>query len=82
MPAALLVLGGTGMSFHYTLLSKIIGGVPPTLAVGDPISGKSTAVAGALSVFDQRDSIGGKTYHPTVLCFCLKYTFFHFTLIF
>ncbi len=39
------------MSFYYTLLSKIIGGVLPTLAVGDPISGKSTAVAGALSFF-------------------------------
>ena len=58
-PAALLVLGGAGISFHYTLLCKLIGGVPPTLVVGDPISGKSTAVAAALSVFDQRDSIGG-----------------------
>ena len=57
--AVLLVLGGTGMSFHYRLLNTIMGGVPPTLAVGDPVSGKSTAVEAALSLFDQRECIGG-----------------------
>lgn len=58
--AVLLVMGGAGMAFHYKLLNEEIGGVPPTLAVGDPVSGKSTAVEAALSVFDQRECIGGK----------------------
>ncbi len=57
--AVLLVLGGTGMAFHYKLLNEIMGGVPPTLAVGDPVSGKSAAVEAALSLFDQRECIGG-----------------------
>ena len=57
--AALLILGGVAMSFHFQLLHNSIGGVPPTLAIGDPVSGKSTAVEAAMAIFDQRDSIGG-----------------------
>ena len=57
--AVLLVLGGAGMAFHYKLLTEIMGGVPLTLAVGDPVSGKSAAVEAALSLFDQRECIGG-----------------------
>lgn len=53
------MLGGAGMAFHYKLLSEIMGDVPPTLAVGDPVSGKSTEMEAALSLFDQRKCIGG-----------------------
>ena len=67
MPAALLVMGGTGMALHYEVLSKIIGGVPPILAVGHPISGKSTAVAAALSLLDQRESIGGNNFSVIII---------------
>ena len=58
--AVLLVLGGTAMAFHDQQLTKLVGGVPPTLAVGDPVSGKSTAVECAMALFNQRECIGGK----------------------
>ena len=48
------------MAFHYQQLTKLVGGVPPTLAVGDPVSGKSTAVECAMALFNQRECIGGK----------------------
>ena len=57
--AALLVIGGVAMSFHFSLLYSTIGGVPPTIAIGDPVWGKSTAVECAMAIFDQRDCIGG-----------------------
>ncbi|XP_067020202.1 uncharacterized protein [Acropora muricata] len=56
--AVLLVLGGTAMAFHYQQLTKLVGGVPPTIAVGDPVSGKSTAVECAMALFNQRECIG------------------------
>ena len=59
--AALLVLGGVAMSFHFKLLHNS-GGVPPTLAIGDPVSGKSKAVEAAMAIFDEQDSIGCKLY--------------------
>ena len=58
----LLVIGGTGMAFHYKLLNETTGGDPPTLAVGDPVSGKSTVVDAASSVFDQTVCAGGKWF--------------------
>ena len=60
--AALLVLGGVAMSFHFELLHNSLGGVPSTLAVGDPVSGKSKAVEAAMAIFDERDSIGCKLH--------------------
>ena len=42
--AALLVLGGVAMSFYFQLLHNSLGGGPLTLAIGDPMSGKSKAV--------------------------------------
>ena len=59
--AVVLVLGGAAMAFHYQQLTKLVGGVPPTLAVGDPVSGKSTAVECAMALFNQRECIGGKS---------------------
>ena len=44
--------------FH--LLYNTMCGVPITVAIGDPVSGKSTAVEAAMAVINQRDSIGGK----------------------
>jgi hypothetical protein len=64
--AALLVLGGTAMSFHYDLLHSLIGGVPITMAIGDPVSGKSTAVEAALALFDERESVGGWWIKPNL----------------
>lgn len=58
-PATLLILGGTAMSFHYQLLNRMLRGVPVTMAVGEPVSGKSTAVEAAMSVFGVRKCIGG-----------------------
>ena len=46
------------MAFHFQQLCDLMGGVPPTLAVRDPVSGKSTAVECALPLFDQRKCIG------------------------
>ena len=60
--AALLVLGGVAMAFHFELLHNSLGGVPPTIAIGDPVSGKSKAVEAAMAIFDERDSIGCKLY--------------------
>ena len=48
------------ISFHHKLFSGIIAGAPPTLAVGNPVSGTSTAIEAALSLFNQKDCIGGK----------------------
>ena len=56
----MLVMGGVAMSFHFDLLYNTMGGVPITVAIGDPVSGKSTAVEAAMAIFNQRDSIGGK----------------------
>ncbi|CAB4026318.1 Hypothetical predicted protein, partial [Paramuricea clavata] len=58
---ALLVVGGTVMSFHYDLLHSLIGGVPITMAIGDPVSGKSTTVEAMLALFDERESVGAGT---------------------
>jgi hypothetical protein len=66
--AALLVLGGVTMAFHFELLYSSLGGVPPTLAIGDPVSGKSKAVEAAMAIFDERDSIGCKLYTMNCLC--------------
>ena len=61
--AALLVLSGVAMSFHFELSHNSLGGgVPPTLATGDPVTGKSKAVEAAMAIFDERDSIGCKLY--------------------
>lgn len=54
-----LFLMEVAMSFHFKLLHKPVGGVPPTIAIGDPVSGKSAAVEAAIAIFWQRDSIGG-----------------------
>jgi predicted ATPase len=53
-------MGGVAMSFHFDLLYNTMGGVPITVAIGDPVSGKSTAVEAAMAIFNQRDSIGSK----------------------
>ena len=60
--AALLVL--SGVAFHFELSHNSLGGggVPPTLATGDPVTGKSKAVEAAMAIFDERDSIGCKLY--------------------
>ena len=58
--AALLVLGGVAMAFHYQLLHDYVGGVPPTIAIGDPVSGKSTAIEAAMAIFGHRESTGCK----------------------
>lgn len=55
-----LVLGGTAVAFHYQQLTMLVGGVPPTLVVGDPVSGKSAAIECAMALFNQRECIGGK----------------------
>ena len=47
------------MAFYFQQLCDLVGGVPPTLAVGDPVSGKSTAVECALALFNQRECTGG-----------------------
>ena len=60
MPSALLVLGGTAMSFHYQSLQNVMKGVPVTMALGDPVSGKSSAVEASMSLFNVREAIGGK----------------------
>ena len=60
--AALLVLGGVAMAFHFQLLHNSLGGVPPSLAIGDPVSGKSKAVEAAMAIFDERESIGCELY--------------------
>ena len=57
--AVLLVLDGTAMAFHYQPPTKLAGGVPPILAVHDPVSGKSTAVECAMAFFNQQECIGG-----------------------
>lgn len=59
-PSALLVLGGLGISTHYEYLSNKLRGVPLTLALGEPISQKSTAVECALALFGISNCIGGK----------------------
>jgi hypothetical protein len=56
--AAMLVMGGVAMSFHFDLLYNTMGGVSRTVVIG--ASGKSTAVEAAMAIFNQRDSIGGK----------------------
>lgn len=63
--SALLVIGGAAMAFHFKLLHKHFGGVPITVAIGDPVSGKSTAVQSAMALFNQTDSIGG---NASILC--------------
>ena len=55
-----LVLGGTAVAFHYQQLTMLVGGVPTTLVVGDPVSGKSAAIECAMALFNQRECIGGK----------------------
>ncbi|XP_064393840.1 uncharacterized protein LOC135341260 [Halichondria panicea] len=50
-PRALLVLGGTIMSCHYTHIAAKYGGFPIVLAVGPTETGKSTALKAALSIF-------------------------------
>ena len=60
--AALLVLGGVAMAFHFQLLHNSLGGVPPSLAIGDPVSGKSKAVEAAMAIFDERESIECELY--------------------
>ena len=54
---ALFVIGGVAMSFHFTLLHNLIGGVPPVIAIGDLVPGKSTAVEAAMAIFEQREPI-------------------------
>lgn len=57
-PAALLVLGGTALAAHYEQLSHSFH-VPPIMALGEPITCKSTAVETALSLFGVKDCVGG-----------------------
>ena len=52
---ALLVLGGMGLALHYEQLVALYDGVPPILAYGNSVSGKSLAVQIAMSL------IGGET---------------------
>ena len=48
------VLGGAALAFWYLQLTKLVGGVPLTLAVGYPVSRKSTAVECAMPLFQQK----------------------------
>ena len=49
-----------------------MGGVPPTLAVGDPVSGNSTAVKAALPLFNLRECLGGNVAVNTQIEFYLS----------
>lgn len=49
------VLGGAAMAFWYQQLTKLVGGVPLTLAVGYPVSRKSTPVECAMPLFNQQE---------------------------
>ena len=49
--AALLVLAGTLMAFHYHSVVHIYGGCSTTVATGCSETGKSTAIRAALSLF-------------------------------
>ena len=68
---ALLVLGGMGLALHYEELARIYDGVPPILAYGLPVSGKSLAVQIAMSLISEETSIGGY-----VLSLLVFYSFF------
>lgn len=59
-PAALLVLGGIALAVHYEQLSNTFP-VPPIMALGEPITAKSTAVETALSMFGMQDCVGGNS---------------------
>ena len=59
-PAALLVLRGTALAVHYEQLSNTFH-VPPIMALGEPITAKSTAVETALSMFGMQDCVGGNS---------------------
>ena len=56
---ALLVLGGMGLAVHFKELVALYDGVPPILAFGPPVSGKSLAVQIAMSRIGEETSIGG-----------------------
>ena len=43
------------MAFWYQQHTKLVGGVPLTLAVGYPVSRKSTAVECAMPLFNQQE---------------------------
>lgn len=59
-PAALLLVGGTGLALHYEKLSSLYDGVPLVMAYGLPVSGKSLSVQIAMSIIGKMTSIGGK----------------------
>lgn len=52
----LLVMARTVLSFHYECIVEMYGGCPITVAVGDPETGKSTALRAGLSIFGGDDS--------------------------
>lgn len=56
---ALLVLGGMGLALHFEELAALYDGVPPILAYGLPVSGKSLAVQIAMSLIGEEKSTGG-----------------------
>ena len=48
------VLGGAAMAFWYQQITKLVGGVPLTLAVGYPVSRKSTAIVQSTGISIKR----------------------------
>lgn len=57
--SALLILVGLGISTHSEFLSERYHGIPIRMAFGEPVTQKSTAVEGALSLFGREDCIAG-----------------------
>ena len=55
--AALLVVGGVVLGVHYAIMHI---GVPTTIALGLPVSGKTKAVEAAMSILGGTEGVGGK----------------------
>ncbi len=61
--ASLLMIGGLVLAVHYDKIMGIYGeGVPPIMAYGCPVTGKSTAVEAAMAMIGQREKTGGYTF--------------------
>ena len=47
---SLIVIGGIILAFHYETVVELYGGCPITVAVGEPETGKSTAIRAGLAL--------------------------------